>query len=713
MIASNALTARALPHPSGTFGAEADARLGSVLPGGYELVSLLGSGGMGSVYLARQRSLDRLVAVKMMHRELSSRPDAVEQFLVEARAASHLRHAASVTIFDFGQSAAGEMFLVMEHVDGPTLRQLFSEGELSALSAIDLILEVLGALGEAHHAGILHLDLKPDNVLVTRDRQGVRHVKVVDFGLARLLRRGEEARAEPLGLVYGTPGFISPERLGGGPLDHTADLYAVGVMLHQLLTGRVPSDTDTRAPGAVPRTLTKLRRVDGVAVTLPADLADLLARATAANPAVRPADARAFAEELLAIRKGLEQVTPSSPGDAPREAERPPLVGRERELAMVLASALTRRPCGQFIALRGVLGSGRTRLLDEVVGAARAAGRFVVRTGPDPLGVGISGAALRDIARQLVVPQTPAPSPPRSAEREGRPRNGERRAALLADATARLIEARTATSNGVLIAIDDFGDIDSLSRKTILDVIARGLPADMAIVVTAEASNAREVASERTIVLEPLSAEALRRLNPGAAVGAEAVPLAALLWEATDGAEPEGDLSAWHVIARALSALPDAARRILETTCVAGPGAIAMAPEEISAAIVALERSGLAIGTCPSHPLVRAVVREELSPLRRRALSAAALQRAVAQGERPEVLAHHAAAAGDAFTALVHLDRVATWRACRGDRAGVMAALAGAVDVVRSERSRSDSQLPDANGALRYFTARLAVARAR
>lgn len=136
----------------------------------------------------------------MMHPQLSGRPAAAQRFLAEARAASLLRHPGSVTVFDLGQSEAGEMFLVMEYVNGPTLSELIYNEELPPVAAIDLVLEILGVLGEAHDAGVLNLDLHPDKVLVPQDRQGARHAKIA-------------------------PACVASERLGGG---HEADIEAVG-----------------------------------------------------------------------------------------------------------------------------------------------------------------------------------------------------------------------------------------------------------------------------------------------------------------------------------------------------------------------------------------------------------------------------------------------------------------------------------------------------
>lgn len=700
---------------SASHSAHALARIGLELPGGYALEALLGSGGMGAVYLARQHSLDRYVAIKMMHTTLSGQPDALARFLVEARATSQLGHANTVRVFDFGQTGNDEMFLVMEYIEGPTLSDLARHGALSPLAAIELVIEVLGALEEAHEAGILHRDLKPDNVLVTTDRQGTRHVKVVDFGLAKVLEKGGASRPKRPSLAWGTPGFMSPEQQRGETVDRKSDLFAVGAILVQLVTGRLLGEMPTKAGGSKAGgspsiTQTHLRRVSAWPEQAPA-LADLLARATSPDPAERPASARAFAEELAEIRHQLQSAARAQRAEAPTEAERAPLIGRERELAMVLDYALSRRPTGQLVAIRGALGSGRTRLLDEIVGAAHAAGRFVVRVGADPLGIGVSGAVLAEVARQLVAPHAQHLSAtPRSTPKR-RVRNGDRRRANLVDATARLLLGVAQRTNGVLLAIDDFGEIDSLSRAVLLDLIERGLPADTAVVLTADASHPRDLAGERSVKLEPLSGPELSRLCPEFDNDEEALPLAAVLRNTACDADG-GASSAWALIGSSLRSLPDAARRALEAACIDGIDGVT-GLEELPAAAEALERSRLAAEASLVHPLVRAVVLQDLAPARRRELATIALRLATANGERPEVLAHHAAAAGDAFTALLHLDRIANWRADRGDRGGAVAALASAVDVARSERRQRESQLPDPEGAFRYFSSRLAVARTR
>ena len=671
LLASTQRVSTKITRPAASFAtptsvshsAHALARIGLELPGGYALEALLGSGGMGAVYLARQHSLERYVAIKMMHTTLSGQPDVLARFLVEARATSQLRHANTVRVFDFGQTANEEMFLVMEHIEGPTLRELARAEALSPLAAIELVIEVLGALEEAHEAGILHRDLKPDNVLVTTDRKGARHVKVVDFGLAKVIEDGDAVRARPPSLTWGTPGFASPEHQRGETVDHRSDLFAVGAMLVQLVTGRLPGEIRTKAGGSAAITQTHFRRVSPWPEQTPA-LADLLARAISPDPAVRPASARAFAEELSEVRDQLRSAERAQSVEAPTEAERAPLVGREQELAMVLDYALSRRPTGQLVAIRGALGSGRTRLLDEVCGAAGAAGRIVVRVGADPLGIGVSGAVLAEVARQLVAPHALGLRATPPSTRKRRLRNGDRRRANLVDATARLLLGVAQRTNGVLVAIDDFGEIDSLSRSVLLDMIERGLPADTAVVLTADSSHPRELAGERSVKLEPLSGPQLACLCSAFEEHEEALPMAAILQNQNGAGDANArECSAWSLIRSSLRSLPDAAKRALEAACIVGVDGMT-GLEELPAAADALSRSRLTSGARLLHPLVRAVVLQDLGPARRRELAAMALRRATANG-------------------------------------------------ARTERRERESQLPDPEGAFRYFSSRLAVARTR
>src|SRR5580704_6309909 len=221
-----------------------DALLGSTLPGGYRVTHLVGVGGMGRVYCAEQVALGRTVAVKVVHPSLADEELTSARFLNEARAASRLSHPNSVAIFDFGRTDDGRPYIVMEYLRGRDLgRVAADEGPLPLARVVDVLRQTLGALEEAHALGIVHRDLKPDNVVLEPLRSGLDLVKVVDFGLAKILQEAPMAGGPALtrpGLVCGTPEYMSPEQGRGDALDGRSDLYSVGVVLFELLTGRVP-----------------------------------------------------------------------------------------------------------------------------------------------------------------------------------------------------------------------------------------------------------------------------------------------------------------------------------------------------------------------------------------------------------------------------------------------------------------------------------------
>lgn len=205
-----------------------------------EILGCLGRGGMGVVYQARQPKLHRLVALKLLAPERDADPQFAERFSREARALARLNHPAIVTVHDFGETA-GLYYLIMEYVDGRSLRALLRDGPLAPAKAARLAIRLCEALQYAHDQGIIHRDLKPENILL--DRQG--QAKLADFGIARIVRSedgGSEVHAAERGLV-GTPPYISPEqREHPQQADHRADLYSLGVILHEMLTGQVPGD---------------------------------------------------------------------------------------------------------------------------------------------------------------------------------------------------------------------------------------------------------------------------------------------------------------------------------------------------------------------------------------------------------------------------------------------------------------------------------------
>ncbi len=208
---------------------------------GYAEVSFLGRGGMGAVYAARQTSLDRRVALKLLPAELSRNPAAAERFRREARSLARLDHPNIVGVHDFGETPDGSFFIVMEHVEGSDLHRLIRDGGLPLPRVLNIMRQVCDALEYAHAQGFVHRDIKPANILL--DTAG--RVKVSDFGLARLVGEDTDAARDPAPTmtsgIVGTPDYIAPEqRAGDRPVDHRADIYSLGVMFYEMLTGSVP-----------------------------------------------------------------------------------------------------------------------------------------------------------------------------------------------------------------------------------------------------------------------------------------------------------------------------------------------------------------------------------------------------------------------------------------------------------------------------------------
>jgi hypothetical protein len=204
------------------------------LAGRYRLLERIGSGGMGVVYRGEQLALGRSVAIKMLHPELVQIPELLERFHIEARAASRLCHPGSVTIYDYGVTADGRPFLVMEYVTGHTLSALIRERWPVPLTTVVVLgLQILAAVGNAHAAGVIHGDIKSDNVLIETSRAGVERAKIVDYGLARIVDEGAAG-------AYGTPEYMAPEVACGRPVNESSDLYSIGATLYEMLTGTPP-----------------------------------------------------------------------------------------------------------------------------------------------------------------------------------------------------------------------------------------------------------------------------------------------------------------------------------------------------------------------------------------------------------------------------------------------------------------------------------------
>ena len=224
----------------------ADPFIGNLVDTRYEVIALLGEGGMGHVYEVRHVALDRHFAMKVLRRELARDEDLADRFIQEARATASVRHPNVVEITDFGKLPSGVPYFVMELLVGETLGQVIkSGGPIPARRAVRIICQVAGALGSAHAAGIVHRDLKPDNVFLVGGVSGGTasdDVRVVDFGAAKIIGSSRITRE---GIVFGTPHYMSPEQASGQTVDHRADIYALGVIMYEMFTGRVPFEADT------------------------------------------------------------------------------------------------------------------------------------------------------------------------------------------------------------------------------------------------------------------------------------------------------------------------------------------------------------------------------------------------------------------------------------------------------------------------------------
>ena len=210
----------------------------TVLAGKYLLESVIGSGAFGIVYRARHLGLDHRVAVKVLNAAASA--SAAERFRREGVAACRVRHPNAVTVMDFGVTAGGAPFLVMEHLDGRGLdAEIARAAPMPEARCAEIVLPLCGVLAEAHQVGILHRDIKPANIFLHKSRIG-ETVKVLDFGIAKLVDSGQSLTVE--GGIVGTPAYMAPERFRGGTLDGKADVYSLGVMLYQMLSGRLPFD---------------------------------------------------------------------------------------------------------------------------------------------------------------------------------------------------------------------------------------------------------------------------------------------------------------------------------------------------------------------------------------------------------------------------------------------------------------------------------------
>jgi hypothetical protein len=228
----------------GTTSEPEHALIGTVVAGRYRVDRLVGVGGMGAVFLAEHVLMHKTVALKVLHREMTVHPEIVARFEREAVAAARIDHPNVAAAMDFGRLEDGSCYLVLEYVGGQSLRELVAGGPLDTARALGVARQIAHALAAAHEAGIVHRDLKPDNVMLVPQPDGSDLVKVLDFGIAKLDGAGDGAGTGKaltrIGTVMGTAGYMAPEQALGQSVDHRADLYAFGVVLYEMIAGRIP-----------------------------------------------------------------------------------------------------------------------------------------------------------------------------------------------------------------------------------------------------------------------------------------------------------------------------------------------------------------------------------------------------------------------------------------------------------------------------------------
>jgi eukaryotic-like serine/threonine-protein kinase len=334
--------------------------VGAVVGGRYHVERLIGEGGMGAVYQAQHAHMHKRFAVKVLHPEMGRLPEVVARFEREAMAAARIDHPNVAAATDFGKLDDGSFFLVLEYVEGQSLRDAIAQGRLDLARALHIVRQIASALARAHALGIVHRDLKPENIMLVERDTDSDFVKVLDFGIAKVPvgefvgdRPGAGSALTQVGMVYGTPEYMAPEQALGQPVDARADLYALGVMAFEMITGARPYSHESKVTllgmhvtAPIPRMLERAPDAN-----IPAEIDVIVTRLLAKDAAARFADARGLIEAIDAAGAGLSARAPAATGP-----HRPPSV-RQAGPGADAASALS-------IAL------GPTRLAERTPGPA-------------------------------------------------------------------------------------------------------------------------------------------------------------------------------------------------------------------------------------------------------------------------------------------------------------------------------------------------------
>ncbi|MEK6607008.1 MAG: protein kinase [Myxococcota bacterium] len=644
-----------------------DPFIGTLLGGKYRLTQLVGKGGMGTVYRAEHATLGKVFAVKVLSPALRGLPDLAERFQEEARLASRLSHPNCISVVDFGETPGGVLYLVTEFLRGLDLTEILRQGApLPIARVLGIIRQMLAGLAEAHTLGIVHRDLKPENVMVDVVPGQGDFVKILDFGIARLA--GSPTRITRPGLAMGTPDYMAPEQISGHDATPLSDLYSVGLVLYRLLTGEKPFHGDTQEV-LTGHLLYSPSPPSGVRRGVPPALDAVVLRALAKRPEERFPSALDF---LLALDGCTFVDTPAAtrPEDAHApEIVEPPLAGRDAETARVVA--LLDGPASAPLLIVGPVGSGRTRMLDEIAAFARSRGRVVVRLAPTAAG---RDGPLGPLRRALpgVCGDVPSSGAPEAA----------------------LASLRGALEGGAVLLADDVEQLPWPCRDAVLRLLACW-PGFFAV-----ASSRRDVAAAtvEAMTLGPIAdadarVVALALGGATAAAGATTgLPLdvveRARFAERFQVAAPA---TLAEVTATGLRVLPVSALRTAEALAVLGGAApssrVALLVDEVVVGYPAL-RDGDDLRF--AHPRLAELVYASIPAEARKALHVRAAEIEEREGAFAGAVAAHLEAAGDTRAAQA-LERAGFAAADAGDYVGAAVFFRRAFDRLRSQSARGEA----------------------
>ncbi len=410
--------------------------VGRVLGDKFKLTACIGIGGSGAVYRADQMTLGRTVAVKILNEDLSADGRMIKRFRDEATSASRLNHPNCVSIIDYGQASDGLLYLAMEYVKGPTLTQLLvAENPLPVPRVVDITMQSLAGIEEAHLAGVIHADLKSDNIILDQRRAGVDIVKIVDFGIARLVTGARDTEDRS---ISGTPEYMAPEVISGAPPSFASDIYAVGIILYELLAYKTPFFAGSTTEILSNHLRAMIPSLSSRREQVPRELDAIVAKALAKHPADRFGSAAEMREALAKLqgrakapvgdhctdcgtacqpsfkfcpecgtpRQRASKVFDVALAAVIAQAALPlPFTGRTEELALLLAhmrSAPQRAGAGVGLLVLGNEGAGRSALVRQAYSDLAADGRVIYQIGPDPSGLAAPFYPIRSLLAAML-----------------------------------------------------------------------------------------------------------------------------------------------------------------------------------------------------------------------------------------------------------------------------------------------------------------------